>query len=421
MQEESGPLGSLGLSKEVNIIGAGISGLLMGHYLKNNGYSVKIFEKNSRTGGKIQTLTGSFGLAETAANAVFTNEDAIELMKELGLTPHKAPSKLKRLLYRGNKLRAFPFHIWEVLFLIFNLPKKHPPIDDKLTIYEFFAPLLGKRAAYDVLSAVFGGIYATDSKTLRFKSVFKDESHTRTYFGFIRELIKSRKQREHSPSSISFKLGMQELIDALTNELKNELVFEAKTEIDESKNTIICTDAIHAAEILKQKHPAIGRELSKISYQAVNSATLIMNRPVNELEGAFGALFPPSSKITSAGILSNSSIFPARAKNQDHRSYTFIGLGQNYSKENALEDLKALDPKIDWNSALVEEFVTKWNRGIPLYTYDRYLSIKKIRTLIHNERTGLVIFGNYVDGISIREMISMAKSFALKGPKVISS
>ncbi len=421
MKEESGPIGQLGLYKETHIIGAGISGLLMAYYLKKNGHSVKIFEKESHIGGKIRTLTGSFGIAETAANAVFTNEDAIELFEELGITPLKSAPKLKRLLQRTNALKAFPLHFWEIPIIFFSLFKKIPKNLDKLSVYEFFRPLLGKRASYEVLSSVFGGIYATDSKTLKFRSVFKQRIESRTYFGFLRELIKQRKERSHRPESVSFSLGMSELIQALQNELQNEIVNGTMASIQSDANTIICTDAHDASSIIEEIYPQIANELSKLKYSSVVSTTMIFNKALEKLEGAFGALFSPTSPIKAAGILNNSAIFKGRTNDLDKRSYTFIHLGESYTEQDAFEDLKKLDPSTDWQKCLEEKFVTNWKRGIPIYDEQRSASIKKVRSLFHARPKGVVIFGNYVDGISIREMITMSKEFASESSQVISS
>ncbi|MBC75353.1 MAG: hypothetical protein CME64_04990 [Halobacteriovoraceae bacterium] len=421
MKEESGPIGQLGLFDETHIIGAGISGLLMGYYLKKNGHSVKIFEKQSHIGGKIRTIKGDLGFAETAANAVFTNEDAIDLFQELKISPVKSTVKLKRLLQRTSTLKSFPFLVWEIPFIILSLFKRLPKDMDKISIYEFFKPLLGKRASYEVLSSVFGGIYATDAKTLSFRSVFKQKFNSVTYFGFIRELIKQRKARRHKPESVSFSGGMSDLIQALREKLKDNIVCDTNASIQSNVNTIICTDAHDASKVVGELLPKISEELLKISYSPVISTTMILKTPVSKLEGAFGALFSPVSPVKCAGILNNSAIFPERTVDPNKRSYTFIHLGESYSEQDAFQDLKKIEPSTDWQKSLEEKFVTNWQRGIPLYDQQRSESIKKIRSLFHGRPKGIVLFGNYVDGISIREMISMAKEFASKSPKVISS
>ncbi|MEX1100104.1 MAG: FAD-dependent oxidoreductase [Bacteriovoracaceae bacterium] len=417
MQKESGPIGELGLSKNVHIAGAGISGLLMAYYLKKAGYQVTIFEKNARPGGKIQTVKTPAGIAEKAANAIFTNEDVIELLQELRLPFLSPQKKLKKKIWRNGKARSFPLAPWELPILLAGLFKKVPKDLDSLSVYDFFCPLLGKKASYEVLSAVFGGIYATDAKTLHFKSVFKNEIRAATYFGFIKELIKTRKERTHRPTSISFEGGMHTFIDALSEELKDNFIYEKKTALSQGVNTIICADALDAPEILESIHPNAAKELKRVDYQALSTATYISDRQAKPLENSFGILFSPKSGFKSSGILNNSAIFQHRTQGTDRHSHTFISQDPNFGKESALEDLNRLDSKADWPSSLQAESQTDWERGIPIYDQKRRQIVKKLRSMFHGVAPGLVLFGNYVDGISIREMTSMAKDFAGKRAK----
>jgi protoporphyrinogen oxidase len=55
---------------------------------------------------------------------------------------------------------------------------------------------------------------------------------------------------------------------------------------------------------------------------------------------------------------------------------------------------------------------TYWEKALPIYDLQRYLSIKKLHQITRNEEESLAIFGNFVAGISLREMISAARTFA---------
>src|SRR5690606_976641 len=84
--------------KNVTIWGAGLSGLILGHYLKGLGYKITILEAQNKVGGKIHTEKTSVGLVEKGANALYMNADGMDLLKELKLEPIPASRKLKRLL-----------------------------------------------------------------------------------------------------------------------------------------------------------------------------------------------------------------------------------------------------------------------------------------------------------------------------------
>ena len=69
----------------VNIWGAGFSGLILGYYLKEQGYKVTIYEKSNKVGGKVQTKKTPTGLVERGPNALFLNTDSRDLLKDLKL------------------------------------------------------------------------------------------------------------------------------------------------------------------------------------------------------------------------------------------------------------------------------------------------------------------------------------------------
>ena len=83
--------------RHVTIWGAGFSGLVLGYFLKDQGYTVTIYEKSNRIGGKIQTKKTGAGLAEKGAHALYLNQDGLELIKELKLEPIPAAKKLREL------------------------------------------------------------------------------------------------------------------------------------------------------------------------------------------------------------------------------------------------------------------------------------------------------------------------------------
>ena len=410
MKNLSGPIGSLDPSKETHIIGAGVSGLLIAYYLKQAGLNVTLFEK-SNVGGKISTSKTNAGIAESAANAIFTNQDVMDLLNELELPYLNSREKLKRKLWRGDKARSFPLRPWEVLRVLPGLFKRPPQDCEKISVYDFFRPMLGNKVAYEVLSAVLGGIYATNSKNLHFKSVFKTDCHSKTYLGFFKQLAASRKGSGHRAQSISFTGGMGDFIRALEKKLEGNILKEEKISIDSSVNTIICSDAQDAAQLLRADFPEMAKELEQISYQKVSTGTYFFKRPASELESSFGILFPPGSGFNSIGILHNSAIFEGRSQTEATRSYTFIS-HQDFDEQSALDDLTRLNPnEVDHKDLLIAKQTT-WKRGIPLYNLARYQASAKLRSLAQDKGPGLVLFGNYVDGISIREMVSAAKNFA---------
>lgn len=419
MIKESGPIGRLSPNKPIKIIGGGISGLLMGYYLKKNNFSFTIYEKDKLVGGKIGTTQTSFGPAEKAANAVFSNDDVIELLNELKIPYYKANRKLKKYVWRSNKPQTPPISILEIIKVIIRLPRKIDTTDiESKSVYDFFSPLLGEKVSDEVLSAALGGIYAEDAKKLHFKSLF-DISNTNltNYFSFIKAIIKKKKSQKHKATSISFDGGMQLLIDYLRKDLAqfietgHSISPLDKNELNDS-NFIICTDAIDASKILENISKKISSHLNEITYNSVSTVTVFTGRPISFLSSSFGLLFKPLSRFNSLGILSNSQIYPKRVNDESHNSYTFIVKGEEVTRSEIDNDLEYLKQTTAQKSIL-STTITPWKRAIPVYDLNRYEAIQKLRIeFLNNGPEGVVIFGNYIDGISIREMLSHSKSFA---------
>jgi oxygen-dependent protoporphyrinogen oxidase len=397
--------------KNVTIWGAGFSGLILGYYLKEHGYKVTIYERSNKIGGKIGTKKTAAGLIEKGANALYMNADAMDLLKELKLEPLPAAKKLKRLLLLNGRPKR-PVQLSLLSKLTVNGHKKPPLISDGLTVAEFFKPLIGEDNIDKFISPVLGGIYAAPAEQLHFKSVFSELAHIAqfdSYWNFLKTMMKNQKAkpRLEVSGSVSFEGGMQTLINKLGDSLKKEIILNYKEQFRIKGNTILCTDAVAASELLHDAKPEFSAELSRIQYQALTTVTVFLKREIRSLQKSFGVLIPLENGFNSIGVINNKAIFPAN--NENVYSYTFIAR-KKCSDEEIMADIKTL-----YGEFVPEdiEFIdnTYWDKALPVYNLQRFLSVKKLHQLAQKE-DNFAIFGNYVAGISLREMITAAKSFA---------
>ncbi len=397
--------------KNVTIYGAGFSGLILGYYLKSEGYKITIFEKSNKVGGKISTKKVEGGLVEKGPNALYLNFDGLELLKELKLEPLPASKKLKRLLMVNGKPKR-PFQMGLLSKLGVNVRKKPPLITDGLTVAEFFRPLLGSEKVSSFISPVLSGVYAATSEQLHFRSIFDqvgNKAQFESYFDFIKLMLRHRKAQPklEISGSVSFEGGMQTLINRLADVLKHDIKLNSKEPFKLKHNTIVCTDAMTASELLESVKPEMAKELSRIRYTELSSVTVFMKREIRPLTRAFGVLIPQETGFNSFGILNNKAIFPSN--NENMLSYTLIGR-KKMNEEDILSDLRQLFPEIGKEDIDHTEN-NHWDKALPLYDLQRFLSVKKLHQIAQKEKN-VAIFGNYVAGISLREMITAAKTFA---------
>lgn len=397
--------------KHVTIWGAGFAGLVLGYYLKSEGYKITIHEKSNKVGGKIQTKKVESGLVEKGPNALYLNADGLDLLKELKLEPLPAAKKLKRLLMVNGKPKR-PFQMGLISKLGVNVHKKPPLITDGLTVAEFFRPLLGQEKVDRFVSPVLSGIYAAPSENLHFRSVFDqvgNKAQFTSYFDFIKHMLKVQKAEPklEVSGSVSFEGGMQTLVNRLAEVLKHDIKLNSKEHFKLKHNTIICTDAMTASELLATDKPDMSRELARIRYTQLTSVTVFLKREIRPLNKAFGVLIPQETGFNSFGILNNKAIFPSN--NENLLSYTLISR-KKLTEDEILSDLRQLFPEIGKEDIDHSE-VNYWEKALPLYDLQRFLAVKKLHQTAHKEQN-VALFGNYVAGISLREMISAARSFA---------
>lgn len=397
--------------KNVSIWGAGFSGLVLGHYLKEHGYKVTIYERADRIGGKIGTKKTPAGLIEKGANALYMNADSMDLLKELKLEPIPATKKLKKLLFLNGRLKR-PVQLSLISKLTINGHKKPPLITDGLTVADFFRPLIGQDNVAKFISPVLGGIYAASADQLHFRSIFSELSGVAqfdSYWDFIKTLMKKQKLKPklEVSGSVSFEGGMQALITRLGETLKSEIKLNYKEPFRIKGNTVLCTDALTASELLKEIRPEFSTELNRIRYQELSTVTVFLKREIRTLQKSFGVLIPLENGFHSIGVINNKSIFPSNYENI--HSYTFI-VRKKVTDEEIMSDIKTLYGEfVPEDIEYIEN--TYWEKALPVYNLQRYLSIKKLHLLAQKEEN-FAIFGNYVAGISLREMISAARTFA---------
>lgn len=388
----SGPIGDIDPAiRDVHIWGAGVSGLLMGHFLSRRGYTVDVYEKSHRVGGKIQSHALAEGVIEEGPNAIYATEAIESWLSSLGLTVLPATPKLKRRLWNGRALS--PMSLPLLLRLVVRLWLKAPRIDDQTRVSDFFRPLLGPYVEA-LLSPALQGIYGSGADELTVTALWPQIPREGRYFRALRSLRGPRAR------SVSFPKGMSEFIHALADSISGEIHLNYQGPFALRPNTIICADAQSAAELVRTIWPDGARALAGVHYLPLQSTLVEAPSPI-ETQRTFGYLFPRASGIRSLGVLFNREIFQGRT------GLTFIVPGASGAQDVVRQDLQ----RLGWPEAPMR--IHAWERALPRYNGSRTQAIKELRTSTSRPRE-LTLFGNYVSGISLRDMIQAAQSFALK-------
>lgn len=402
-------LGQLDPTQTIHIIGGGFSGLTLGFFLKKKGIPFVLYEKSEFVGGKIQTISSDKRQGESGAHAFFASPSMLEEIKELDLSPLFSQAKLKRKVYRAEQFRSPPIRIMEAVRLIFNsLLKKPPPFESDMSVAEYLAPLGNKQIQDEVFATFLVGIYGADTKDLHLQSIFKniDFKKINSYRGFFKAIRKSKGVEKFR--SVSFSQGMQELIWALRENIKDSIRVSHEVR-DLPNNAVICTNAIEASRVLNHSLPSHSEILSKITYLPIGAVTVTSSFEITSLRKSFGVLFSPRTYTGRIrGILANFEIFPAQKKIPGEHSYTFIMATDSNLEENLKKELEKLSLLDVWDNKTAV-FSRIWSQGLPLYNSSRYQAVAQLETLSWQNTA---LFGNYIGGISLREIFNSAKDTA---------
>lgn len=204
------------MSKTIMIIGGGISGLALLHYLSQRharrpDINIRLLEKEGRAGGTIRTVDAHGCLFETGPNGFLDSKQrTLDFVEDLGLSAEivKAGAQSKiRYISVGDSLHALPsgpksfltfppltlFDKLRVLGEVF-VPKG---LDPDESVYAFGKRRLGEKFARIFLDPMISGIYGGDADRINLRAAFPRIYQLEQEFGSLfKAMMGLRKQKK---------------------------------------------------------------------------------------------------------------------------------------------------------------------------------------------------------------------------------
>lgn len=253
-------------SKNVAVIGAGVSGLAAAYKLKSNGVKVTVFEAEGRAGGKLRSVSHHDLVWDEGANTMTESEVEVKsLLDDLGLREKQQfpIAQNKRYIVRNGMPVLIPTNpvaliksnflsaqsklqiILEPFLWKKNESSKVSDADIQESVGEFFQRHFGKEVVDYLIDPFVAGTSAGDPESLSARHNFPDLWNLEKRFGSIivgavkaklsakkekngeKKGSSEKKKRQHG--SFSFLGGMQTLTDTLCTELgKDGVKLESK-------------------------------------------------------------------------------------------------------------------------------------------------------------------------------------------------
>jgi len=407
----------------IQIIGSGISGLLLGWHLHQKGIPINIYSDSALAGGMIHTQKRTYGIVESAANGILWSEAMDSLCKNLNLKPLKSkPDSAKRYVLRNGIPRRFPLSLWETLSVLPNL-FRNIAVSDTENMEEFARKAGGFALHNFVLQAALYGIYGSEAKHLGLKAIFPIVHQQLQAGSTLKDALKGAfptPSPQNLPKGLhSFPNGMSELTQALSDALKDFILpIQKLPDTQENIHTILCIPAWCKPPI--EVSDSVQSLLAQIQYAPLLSATFFFkNEAMAKIPKGFGMVIPPSEGYAILGVLLNDQIFENRTFSKEYKSFTCIvgGYGRPNltsldSQEFKLKIQEELMKILSIKNEPVDFEIYNWEKALPVYSPELPSIWDSLDSELKQSSNLVSLFGNYTGEISIRGLCGTAAKLA---------
>ena len=433
----------------IAIIGGGLTGLTLAHYLQKAGVAYDLFEASERAGGNLLSPYPPAGYQlEAGPNSLLLSPELEELVTELGLAGQiqdAAPVSQHRYVLRQGQYRALPasppallassFFSWRTKLRLLGelLRRPTPPVPGE-TVAAFFERHFGPEVVQYAVNPFVAGIYAGDPAELLLALTFPQLAALEAQHGsLLRGLAKGPKTTRRR--TVTLRGGVQALTDALAGRLTNYHSGAAVTAINQLSvsefqltitnqqptvnlytNLALALPAYAAAGLLRPLHPAAAAALAAVPYPPMTLVYSAYNRAaVGHPLAGFGALNPRVEGTYSAGSIWTSSLFPDRVPAGQVLFTSFVGGSQfaRQAQEPEAVQLAAVDAELRDLYGISEaprwQARYYWARSIPQFGAPLAAARAAVAPLAAQ---GIVAVANWQAGVSVPDCVKYARKTA---------
>ncbi len=432
------------IKKNIVILGAGITGLSIAHYLSIKNKDFLVLEKSKRIGGNIFSEKKEGYIIENGPNTVLLNNDSIiKLIKDYGLWDKmclpKELSESNRYVLLNDKLQLLPRNSLEffkspLLSLKEKLKLLKEPFVQKhkenTSVADFIKTRFGEGVLHQFIEPFVTGIYSGNIHKMSAKHTLKTLWEAEQEYGsVIKGLIK--KEKKTKSKIFNFPFGLSQLTNNIAKKLDAHIQLncqinhieknEAGYVIETTKNTISCRNIISTLPAYSLAHyindKTLKNCLEDIEYAPIDVFHFGFNKEdINNQSQGFGVLTKKSDKKHFLGILFNSRIF-SHVSPKEKELFTVIVGGSRQKELCHLEPLKL-------KSLILKEFMQlmevnkspifsnhyRYSKGIPQYNLNHQNILDAIQNF-ENNNPNFHILGNYFNGISVSDGVLKADNF----------
>jgi len=395
------------------IIGGGITGLSAAWEAQQRGITYTLLEASERWGGKVISseikMNGMRFLVDGGPDTIVTRKpEAWDLTNELGIRDQvENPGSETRGIYVLDNAFPQPIPLSPFKFIGSTLmttrgklrmltepfqPARKDDADESLG--DFVRRRLGDEALDKFIGPVLGGIYNTDpniQSIMVSSPVMREmekEAGSLVLAALQRGLqIKKSSNGAKKPRFITYKNGLQGIVDGLTSQLTGDLRLNSSVQSIEKNRSgfhvrltrgdifradaiVIATLANVASGLLKDISPEASQKLGKIRHNHIGTVSLVYKESDLPKLDINGLMIPRREKRAIDAVTFTSKKMPHRSSPGYALLRVFIGGGKPEVVECGEEKLLAtirseLSELLGITAEPVAHKVFRWQNGFP--------------------------------------------------------
>ena len=458
--------------KRAIVVGGGITGLAACYRLTreaaHRGISldVTLLEATERIGGVVRTEHRDGFMLEHGPDAFISTKPAAKaLCEELNIADQfigTNPKVRRSFVIRNGELHPVPEGFYMMApgsfkpFLkspLFSwhgklrmamelfIPRRGRDTDE--AVAHFVRRRLGTEAFTRVAQPMIGGIYTSDAENLSLKATFPRFLEMENAHGSIIKALRAQKKQATQTSQstsgpryslfLSFKSGMQTLIDTLTEAVSGCIRLGAKVEQIQHTHDVgwrvsladgetlnaellcIALPALQAGTLVENVSVPLATQISAIPYASSATVNLAYRRAdvTHPLDG-MGFVVPATENLSLIGCSFSSVKFEGRAPAEHILLRAFVGEPKSKQSEGELVEMCQADltPILDIKSDPLFVVVSKHPQAMAQYQVGHQEIVSTIERLA-GELPGFAVAGNGYHGVGIPDCIRSGETAAI--------
>lgn len=444
-------------TKDVLVIGGGITGLASAWWLARSGLSVEVWEADERPGGKIMSTRQDGYLTERAASMVLNfRPEVVELVREAGLESAKTTrlptAEARRYLLHENCLKALPMRMGAMMASpLWSLRGKLRLLAEPFifsggrpdeTVSEFITRRLGREVLEKAIEPFIAGTLAADPDMTSAAAALPRLTALEQRYGSLAAGVVAnrilRRRTACTTDTFSFRNGMATLAECLARtpgitvrtgytacELAREqdgwraaATTEQGRQTQFARHLIVATPAPVAAGLVAQVDSELAELLRGIRYAAVAvvHAGLARDAVGHPLDGT-GFLAPRGESAILTGNLWMSTLFPDRAPPGKVLLTSYLGgvrapqVADWDDVRLAEETIGTLRPLLGLRGDPEMVRIDRHREALPVY-HGAYQSRMQAIAARLERIAGLHLEANYRGGVSVRDRLARGHAVA---------